>query len=99
MFRRVLKNPNYYGLPGTSVDQIKEYLHTTVAQIFKKLKDSKCIQVLDDDDVSVMPTEMGFISSAYYLKHQTVAKFNNDLKEGLGFRDILRILADAEEFK
>jgi hypothetical protein len=43
----------------------------------------------------VMPTEMGFISSEYYLKHQTICKFNNDLKAGLGFKDLLRILADA----
>lgn len=42
---------------------------------------------------------MGFISSTYYLRHQTVAKFNNDLREGLGFKEVLRILADAEEFK
>ena len=42
---------------------------------------------------------MGFISSAYYLRHQTVAKFNTDLKQGLAFNELLRLLSDAEEFK
>ncbi len=43
-----------------------------------------------------MPTEMGFIASSYYLKHQTVSKFNRDLQSKLTFRDLLRILSDAE---
>lgn len=43
-----------------------------------------------------MPTELGFIGSSYYLKHQTIAKFNRDLQAGLSFKDLLRILSDAE---
>jgi activating signal cointegrator complex subunit 3 len=42
---------------------------------------------------------MGFIASSYYLKHQTVKKFSDNLKPGLSFKDLLRILSDAEEFK
>lgn len=37
MFRRILKNPNFYGLEGNTVDHIKEYLHKTVVRIFKNL--------------------------------------------------------------
>ena len=56
MFRRIIKNPTYYGLEGNKVENIKEYLHKTVSRIFKSLKNSKCIEVMDDEDVSVMPT-------------------------------------------
>lgn len=42
---------------------------------------------------------MGFIASTYYLKHQTINKFNRDLQAKLSFKDLLRILSDAEEFK
>ena len=42
---------------------------------------------------------MGFIASTYYLRHQTVHKFSNDIKPGMSFKDLLRVLADAEEFK
>ncbi len=45
-----------------------------------------------------MPTEPGFISSTYYLKHQTVAKFNQDITNDLSFKNVLRIISDAEEF-
>ena len=75
MFRRVLKNPNYYGLSSASVDDIKNFLRDLVARIFKNLKNSKCIDIVDDDSKTVLPTELGFISSNYYLRHQTVNKF------------------------
>lgn len=48
MFRRVLKNPNYYDLPSNSVDDIKQFLKTLVERVFKKLKESKCIDIVDD---------------------------------------------------
>lgn len=43
MFRRVLKNPSYYGLEGSDNKAIKEWLVSTVKDVFGKLKDSKCI--------------------------------------------------------
>lgn len=76
MFRRVLKNPNYYSVPSNNVDDIKKFLQQLVERVFKNLRNSKCIEMLDDEFKTVMPTEMGFIASSYYLKHQTVSKFN-----------------------
>lgn len=99
MFRRVLKNPNYYGIASNNVEDIKKFLRDLVTRVFKNLKDSKCIDVVDDDCKTVLPTEMGFIASNYYLKHQTISKFNKELQANLSFRDLLRILSDAEEFK
>lgn len=96
MFRRVLKNPNYYDLPSNDVEDVKIFLRNLVSRIFKNLKDSKCIDLVDDEAKTVLPTEMGFIASNYYLKHQTIFKFNRQLQAGLTFRDLLRILSDAE---
>ncbi len=58
MFRRVLKNPNYYGLEGSDNKSIKEWLTNTVKNVFKKLKDSKCIETYeaDDGETYVMPS-------------------------------------------
>lgn len=44
MFRRVLKNPTYYGLEGSDNKCIKEWLVKTVKEVFDKLKKSKCIE-------------------------------------------------------
>lgn len=46
-----------------------------------------------------MPTELGFIASRYYLKHVTVKGFYGQVGPGMTFRDLLRLLADADEFK
>lgn len=43
MFRRVLKNPNYYGLQSNNVDDIKKFLKELVNKVFMSLKMSKCI--------------------------------------------------------
>ena len=36
-----------------------------------------------------MPTELGFIASNYYLKHQTAKRFFNELKDEMNFRQVL----------
>ena len=46
-----------------------------------------------------MPTELGFIASSYYLKHTTVKKFSDRMKPNMEFRELLRLMSDAEEFK
>ena len=54
---------------------------------------------MPEGECFVTPSELGFVASAYYLKHQTVNKFNKDLVKGLNFKEVLRILSEAEEFK
>jgi hypothetical protein len=48
MFRRVLKNPNYYSVDSNNVEDIKKFLRDLVERVFKSLKDSKCIDIVDD---------------------------------------------------
>jgi hypothetical protein len=43
-----------------------------------------------------MPTELGFIASSYYLKHTTVKKFVDQMKPGMEFKDLMRLMSDAE---
>jgi len=50
MFRRVLKNPNYYGLEANDNQSIKNWLTKTVKDAFEKLKSSKCIETYEADD-------------------------------------------------
>lgn len=48
MFRRVLKNPNYYDLASNNVEDIKQFLRNLVGRVFTNLKNSKCIDIVDD---------------------------------------------------
>ncbi|XP_049849138.1 uncharacterized protein LOC126317508 [Schistocerca gregaria] len=42
-FRRLLKNPNYYGLSDTSPDSLNRYLSDVVHQVCDELQRSRCI--------------------------------------------------------
>ena len=46
-----------------------------------------------------MPTELGFISSSYYLKHTTVKRFSDSMKAGMRYPELLRLMSEADEFK
>lgn len=46
-----------------------------------------------------MPTELGFIASSYYLKHTTVKKFYDAIRPSMEFRELLKLVSEAEEFK
>jgi replicative superfamily II helicase len=72
-----------------------------VAGIFSALKDSLCIEthLAENGETYVMPTELGFIASSYYLKHTTVKKFSDSIKPGMEFKDLMRLMSDADEFK
>lgn len=43
-------------------------------------------------------TPLGLIASYYYLQHKTVKIFHERLKGELSMDDLIKILADAEEF-
>lgn len=45
LFRRILKNPNYYNLSGSDNETIKAFLNKLVLGIFQDLKESNCIEV------------------------------------------------------
>jgi predicted transcriptional regulator len=80
-----LKNPNFYDLDGNENHLIKKFLNDTVRKIFKELKDSGCIEVheAEDGETYVMPTDLGFIASSYYLKNITVKKFTDNMNENM----------------
>ena len=43
MFRRVIKNPSFYGLEHHSNEDIKKFLDDLVTRVFTRLEESKCI--------------------------------------------------------
>jgi len=98
-FRRILKNPNFYSIEDNKNETIKKFLIELVDKSVKNLTDSKCIEALDDDAGTLMPAELGFIASSYYLKHQTVKYFYDNLNAGMTFEQVLWVICHAEEFK
>lgn len=107
-FRRLHKNPTYYGL-DISAEEHKEshlaaqqlaadYMITLVDKSLDDLAESDCVLVHSNGDVDRTP--FGRIMSYYYLSHLTIRKFLSKARKTsiTTFADALAWISSATEF-
>ena len=76
-FRRLMRNPTYYGLEGVDETNLNKFLSDTVERALGELYDSGCLDFNDDEAEkggsnngdAVFATTLGRIASYYYLSH------------------------------
>ena len=69
-----------------------------IDQKIMKLVVSQCVE-FDIDTGAVRGTPLGKIASFYYISHETVAKFKEELsKPDLDTPDLIAILSNSKEF-
>ena len=51
-FRRLLKNPSYYGLENVNAKDLNNFLSNLVDDCLKQLADSKCISLNEEGQIS-----------------------------------------------
>ncbi|KAJ4300389.1 putative steryl acetyl hydrolase mug81 [Collariella sp. IMI 366227] len=103
-FRRLHKNPSYYGLEisaeehnSTAAQQLaNEFMISMVDTSLKELIDSKCVEVFPNGDVD--PTPLGKIMSYYYLSHKTIRQLVRKAKPQASFLDALSWMCLATEY-
>lgn len=104
-FRRLHKNPSYYGLE-ISAEEHNTMAAQAIAQNFmielvdKSLTDlaeSSCVS-FDSATGDVDPTPFGKIMSYYYLSHKTVRFLMSHAKPQATFQDVLSWMCSATEF-
>ncbi|MCJ1441439.1 MAG: hypothetical protein MMC23_001926 [Stictis urceolatum] len=103
-FRRLHKNPSYYGLEisaeehnTTAAQQLaNEYMITLVNRSLDALSESKCIELHSNGDVDA--TALGKIMSYYYLSHTTIRSLVSRAKASASFSDALAWMCHATEF-
>jgi len=95
LYRRLHRNPSYYGLEDGTQDAIDNYLSTLVSKSLDELQLSQCIQVSKN---KLLPTNLGKISSYYYLSHKTIRNFCTKIKPSSDLHALLRLLAEATEY-
>jgi antiviral helicase SLH1 len=95
LYRRLHRNPSYYGLEDGSQSTIDSYLSTVVSKSLDDLKLSRCIEVVKN---KLLPTSLGKIASYYYLSHKTIRNFCSKIKPTSDTHSILRLLAEAAEY-
>ena len=109
LFRRVLKNPRYYGLGDAvedeeayvgrepSREEIAAFLTRLVDSTLAELRASACVEV-EENGGQLEPTTLSAIASFYYLQHQTMRLFSEALRPDMGWLELLAVLASASEY-
>ena len=103
-FRRVHKNPSYYGLELSPEEHssteayslANEYMVEIVNKALNQLEESSCVKVYSDDFID--PTPYGKIMSYYYLSHHTVRHLLKKVKIDASFQDVLTWICLATEY-
>ncbi|AEO66925.1 uncharacterized protein THITE_2115485 [Thermothielavioides terrestris NRRL 8126] len=103
-FRRLHKNPSYYGLEisaeehnSTAAQQLaNEFMISMVDASLAELVESKCVEVYPNGDVD--PTPLGKIMSYYYLSHKTIRYLVRHAKPQASFLDALSWMCHASEY-
>ncbi|XP_039288255.1 activating signal cointegrator 1 complex subunit 3 isoform X1 [Nilaparvata lugens] len=96
-FRRLLKNPSYYGLETLDAADVNHYLSGLVEKSLKTLEDAFCV-TFEEDERGVLPTSMGRISSYYYLSHMTMLHLRNNLSPTLSWQQLLDVMCKVHEY-
>ncbi|CAI4210589.1 unnamed protein product [Parascedosporium putredinis] len=103
-FRRLHKNPSYYGLEISAEEHntieaqklANDFMIQMVDSSLGELQKSSCIDVHGNGNID--PTPLGKIMSYYYLSHKTIRYFARHAKAGGSFSDVLTWMSRATEY-
>lgn len=96
LFRRIHKNPTYYGIQDHSEEGINKWIVGLIDKTMDELAESGCVNILNNGDV--LPTPFLQISSYYYLSHKTIRMFLQRLKPDSDLIELLSCLCRATEY-
>ena len=104
-FRRLHKNPSYYGLEISAEEHntvaaqniAQDFMIGLVDKSLSDLAESSCV-LFDSATGEVDPTPFGKIMSYYYLSHKTVRYLMTHAKPAPTFQDVLSWMCSATEF-
>ncbi|KAI1107470.1 Sec63-domain-containing protein [Jackrogersella minutella] len=103
-FRRLHKNPSYYGLEISAEEHntmaaqqfANDFMIDMVNKSLDELATSKCVEIYPNGDVD--PTPLGKIMSYYYLSHKTIRHLVKCAKPKASFIDVLSWMSRATEY-
>ncbi|RYP81257.1 hypothetical protein DL769_002087 [Monosporascus sp. CRB-8-3] len=103
-FRRLHKNPSYYGLEISAEEHntiaaqqlANDFMIEMVNKSLDELATSKCVEMYPNGDVD--PTPFGKIMSYYYLSHKTIRHLVKHAKPNASFVDVLSWMSRATEY-
>lgn len=96
LFRRVHRNPTYYGLEGVSNQGVNTHMIGLVDHAVAELQQSLCVEA--DGGGFVESTAFGRIASYYYLSHRTMRNVLSKARADATFEDALVWICEAAEY-
>jgi pre-mRNA-splicing helicase BRR2 len=96
LYRRLSKNPTYYGLRDTSNVSISEHLSEMIETVVGDLEESRCCRISDEGDVT--PLNLGMIAAYYYVQYRTIELIASSVTAKTKIRGVLEIMSAAWEF-
>jgi pre-mRNA-splicing helicase BRR2 len=90
-------NPNYYNLQEVSGSHINDYLSELIENTVDELEKAKCVAV--ENEMELIPLNLGIIASYYYIKYSTIQEFADKLTATSKMKQLIEILAGATEFE
>jgi len=101
-FRRVLKNPSFYGLDEPDPEKLNEFLSNVIETGVAKLVNAECVRLDKSEEINVSDaitiTPYGQIASYYYLDYRTMGHYLETMHSENTEEDILQILSNSHEF-
>eukprot|EP00592_Proboscia_alata_P006048 CAMPEP_0194352806 /NCGR_PEP_ID=MMETSP0174-20130528/1245_1 /TAXON_ID=216777 /ORGANISM="Proboscia alata, Strain PI-D3" /LENGTH=2344 /DNA_ID=CAMNT_0039121105 /DNA_START=159 /DNA_END=7193 /DNA_ORIENTATION=- len=106
LYRRLLKNPNYYNMQGTTNAHLSEHVSEMVETVISDLEESKCVQIKEstndedeeDDGGGLVPLNLGMIAAYYYIQYTTIELMASSVSAKTKVRGVLEILSASSEF-
>ena len=102
LFRRLVKNPSFYGLEDPTPKALTVYLSQLVKKVLQDLEDARCIDPPDEEEGGdpnlINYTVLGKLCSYYYLSHKTAQFFDNNISPNADHVTLLRLMTEAVEF-
>lgn len=103
-FRRLHKNPSYYGLEISAEEHntiaaqqmANDFMISMVDKSLGELAESHCLELHSNGDVEA--TALGKIMSYYYLSHRTIRHLMKYAKRNATFEDVLCWMSRATEY-
>ncbi|KAL5412123.1 hypothetical protein PMIN06_009629 [Paraphaeosphaeria minitans] len=103
-FRRLHKNPSFYGLEISAEEHntiaaqtmANEYMINLVETSLTELSESSCIDLHGTGDIDSTP--LGKIMSYYYLSHKTIRYLVKHAKRDATFAEVLAWVSHATEY-
>ena len=96
LYRRLAKNPTYYGLQGTSNVHLSEHLSDMIETVVGDLEESKCCSVTEEGNISAL--NLGMIAAYYYVQYRTLELIASSVTAKTKIRGVLEIISAAWEF-